>query len=207
MEKLLEWLKANVKDDADMNEATQLLESVNEVTPERAAELVKDKEVRRLMDAEISRAVEKHDERFREEKLPKVLEEEREKIRKELNPEETPQDKAVRELQEKLSRMEQEKSTMERRDALRKKAQELGVSDIGLSPDDVEPFVGLGDNAADTLEAIIGKTKEAWTSSLDAKLKEKYSGKPPEGTPESDQQDGPHGEDFVKQRLKDTFLG
>jgi len=207
MEKLLEWLKANVKDGADMNEATALVESVTQITPERAAELVKDKEIRRHIDAEISRAVERHDERFREEKLPKLVDEERAKIRAELNPEETPQDKAVRELTEKLNRMEQEKATIERREQLRKKAQELGVTEIGLTPDDVEPFVSLGDNAGDVLESFVTRTKEAWTSSLDAKLKEKYSGKAPEASPDTDQQDGPHGEEYVASRLKDTFLG
>jgi len=175
MNKLLEWLKANVKDDADMNEATALVESLNEITPERASELIKDKEVRRHIDAEISRAVERHDEKFREEKLPKILDEERGKIRQELNPEETPQDKAVRELTEKLNRMEQEKATVERREQLRKKAQELGVDEIGLSPDDVDVFVNLGDNGAEQLESFVSKAKEAWKDSLDKQMKEKYS--------------------------------
>jgi DNA repair exonuclease SbcCD nuclease subunit len=207
MEQLIEWIKENVKEGADLSEVSQMVESLNDVTPERAAELAKHKEVRRILDAEISRAVERHDERFRDEKLPKILDEERGKIRQELNPEETPQDKAVRELTEKLNRMEQEKATVERREQLRKKAQELGVSDIGLTPDDVEPFVSLGDNAGDVLEAFVNRTKEAWTSSLDAKLKEKYSGKAPEASPETDRADGPRGEEYVASRLRDTFLG
>lgn len=207
MDKLLEWLKSNVKDDADMNEATQLVEAVTEVTPERAAELAKDKEVRRIIDAEISRAVERHDERFREEKLPKLLDEERANIRKELNPEETPQDKAVRELTEKLNRMEQEKATVERREQLRKKASELGISEIGLSPDDIEPFVSMGDNAGEYLESFVTKAKEGWTSTLDQRLKEKFSGGKPEADPQPEGSDGPHGADYVASRLKDTFLG
>lgn len=180
MKDLIEWIKANAKDDADINEATQLIDSYAEVTPERAQELVKDKEVRRVLDAEISRAVERHDERFREEKLPKLIEEERDKIRREVNPEETPEQKAVRELQEKLAAMESEKSKVDRREQLRRKAKELGVEDIGLTADDLDPFVELGDKAPDVLESFINRTKEAWTESLDKKVKERYSGgKPP----------------------------
>jgi len=206
MDKLLEWLKANVKDDADMNEATALIEGVAEVTPDRAAELAKEKEVRRIIDAEISRAVERHDERFRDEKLPKLIEEERGKIRSEMNPEETPEQKRIRELEERIAKSDRDRETVERRESLRKKAQELGISEIGLTPDDVEPFVSLGESASDTLESFINRSKEAWTSSLDAKLKEQYKGKPPEGSPETEG-DGPHGEEYVQNRLKGTFLG
>jgi len=181
MEQLIEWIKDNVKDDADVNEATAMVESMNEITPERAQELMKDKEVRRHIDAEVSRAVERHDEKFRQEKLPKILDEEREKIRQELNPEETAEQKAVRELREKLANMEREKSTVERREQLRRKAKELGVEEIGLSPDDLDPFVNLGDNAAEVLESFVTRTKEAWKDSLDKQMKEKYSsGRPPQ---------------------------
>lgn len=207
MSDLLEWIKANSKEDADISEAEQMVKSLNEVTPERAAELVNDKEVRRHIDAEISKAVERHDEKFREEKLPKLLDEERDKIRKELNPEETPQDKAVRELQEKLNRMEQEKATVERREQLRKKAQELGVDEIGLSSDDMDVFVDMGEKAPEVLESFVTRTKEAFTNSLDKQLKERYSGQAPEASPDTDQSEGPHGEDYVASRLKDTFLG
>jgi hypothetical protein len=207
MDKLLEWLKANVKDGADMNEATALLEGVTEVTPERAAELAKDKEVRRIIDAEISRAVERHDERFREEKLPKLIEEERGKIRAELNPEETAEQKRIRELEERIAKADRDRETVERRETLRKRAAELGINEIGLTPDDIEPFVSLGDTAGDTLESFINRSKEAWTASLDAKLKEQYKGKAPEGSPETGEDDGPHGDDYVRARLKDSFLG
>jgi actin-related protein len=207
MQDLVEWIKANVKDDADINEATKLIDSYAEVTPERAAELAKDKEVRRIIDAEISRAVERHDERFNEEKLPKLLDSEREKIRKELNPEEDPRDKQMREIREEMERMKAEKQTIERREQLRKKAQELGVDEIGLSPDDVDPFVRLGDDGGDYFEAFVNKAKEAWTSTLDKRLKEKFSGGKPEADPEPEGGDGPHGEDYVKSRLEGTFLG
>ncbi len=179
MEKLIEWIKANVKDDADLNEAMALVEGVTQVTPERAAELVKEKEVRRVIDAEISRAVERHDERFREEKLPKLIEDERARIQKELNPDETPEQKRIRELEERIAKADRDRETVERREALRKKAQELGVSEIGLTPDDIEPFVALGDNAGEMLEAFIARTKEAWTTQLDAKVKERFKGATP----------------------------
>jgi hypothetical protein len=181
MEKLLEWLKANVKDGADMNEATRLVDEIATVTPERAAELVKDREVRRILDAEISRAVERHDERFREEKLPKILEEERGKIRKEFNPEETPEQKAVRELQEKLAAMEREKAAMERKAALRAKASELGVDAYGLKPDDVEVFAGLGDDAERVLARLTERLSESFNSALDSKVKERYTKTRPSG--------------------------
>jgi len=206
MDKLIEWIKANVKDDADVKEGVELVEDVTRVTPERAADLAKDKEVKRIIDAEISKAVERHDERFMSEKLPGLIEEERGKIRKELNPEETPADKRIRELEERIAKADNEKATTERRESLRKKAQELGISDIGLTPDDVDAFVQMGESGGEYLEAFVTKAKEAWTSTLDKKIKEKFSGGKPEADPRPEGDDGPHGEDYVKSRLKGTFL-
>jgi len=179
MDKLIEWIKANVKDGADLNEVQQLVAGVTEVTPERAAELARDKEVRRIIDAEISRAVERHDEKFREEKLPKMLDEERSKIRAELNPEETPEQKRIRELEEWKANAEREREYIARKDALRKKAGELGISELGLSPDDFEPFAQLGDQAESMLASFVERTKDAWTKSLDQKIKERYKGATP----------------------------
>lgn len=206
MQDLIEWIKANAKEGADLKEATKLIDSYAEVTPDRAAELVRDKEVRRLIDAEISRAVERHDERFREEKLPKILDEERGKIRAELNPEETPEQKRIRELEERIAKQDAERQRIERRDALRKKFGELGGNEIGLSPEDIEPFAGL-ENADEFLESFIGRAKEAFTTNLDAKLKERYAGKAPEASPEDGDADGPRGTEYVASRLKNTFLG
>lgn len=180
MKDLIEWIKANVKEGADVNEAVRLVDSYAEVTPERAAELARDKEVRRIIDAEISRAVERHDERFREEKLPKLVDDERAKIRAELNPEETPEQKRIRELEERIAKQDAERVRIERREALRKKAQELGINEVGLTPDDIEPFAGL-ENADEFLESFVNRAKEAFTASLDSKVKERYKGGAPKG--------------------------
>ncbi len=189
MDKLREWLESKGIEDGD--EIVKMAQS--------------------FADAEISRIVEKHDleyaRRFNEEKLPKMLEEERQKIRQELNPEETPEQKRIRELEDRIAKADREREINERRAALRKKATDMGISEIGLSADDFEALAVLGDSADSMLESIVTKTKSAWQESLDGKIKEKFASAPaPEGSP-ADEPDQPRGADYVAKRLEGSFLG
>lgn len=194
-DKAIEWVRENAKEGADVEAFVKSLP--------RAMDLYKnDPDFHAEIDRMVNDRVDNHDKRFREEKLPSILEEERERIRKELNPEETAEQKRIRELEERIAKADNEAKKRELRDSLRKKALELGVTDIGLQPDDVEPFVAFGDEAPSVLESFLGRTKEAFTSSLDARLKEKFSAGPePEEAPaEKDAKS-------FEERMGSTWLG
>jgi hypothetical protein len=172
-EKVIEWAKANAAEGADVTELEGMLPTVDDIMGTDA--------VRRAFDSAVSKAVNNHDERFRSEKLPELIEEERAKIRAELNPEETPEQRRIRELEEKLAKRDRDAQTRERRDALRKKASELKVTEYGLQPDDVEVFAGLGDDGEKVLESLVGRLNESFNTALDRKLKERYTRSSPSG--------------------------
>lgn len=197
-EKVIEWIKANAAEGADIAELEAMLPNTEAI--------LQVPEIRSALDSAVSKAVQSHDKRFTDEKLPTLLDEERAKIRAELNPEETAEQKRIRELEERLQKADRERETRERRDKLRKKASELGISEIGLTPDDVETFVAFGDDAETTLEAYVGRTKEAMTSQLDNLLKERFGDNaPPRKGPEDDA-DEKHGEEYVAERMQGSWL-
>lgn len=180
-DKAVEWVRANVAEGVDVEEFVKMLP--------RPADLIKsDPDFKSEFDRQVSYAVDNHDKRFQDEKLPTILEQEREKLRKELNPEETAEQKRIRELEERIAKADQDARKRELRDSLRKKAAELGVTDIGLQPDDVEPFVAFGDEAPQVLESFLTRTREAFTSNLDAKLKEKFNAGPEPEEAQAEQQ-------------------
>jgi hypothetical protein len=192
-DKLIDWMKANAKEGADLEALATMVPSWDDIA--------KAPELKPHLDRYATKAIETHDARFQSEKLPEILKNERDKIRAELNPEETPEQKRIRELEERLQKADADNRTRERRDILRKKAQELGIGDIGLSAEDIEPFVMLGDDAPAVTEALIGKLRESMTKTLDAKLKEKYAGPAPEkgSEPEGNQA-------TLEERMKSTWL-
>lgn len=194
-DKAVEWVRANVAEGVDVEEFVKMLP--------RPADLIKsDPDFKSEFDRQVSYAVDNHDKRFQEEKLPAILDAEREKLRKELNPEETAEQKRIRELEERIAKADSEAKKRELRDSLRKKAAELGVSDIGLQPDDVEPFVAFGEDAPTVLEAFVTRTKEAFTSNLDAKLKERFN-----AGPEPDETEPDKDAKSFDERMASTWLG
>jgi hypothetical protein len=194
-DKAVEWVRANVAEGVDVEEFVKMLP--------RPADLIKsDPDFKSEFDRQVSYAVDNHDKRFQDEKLPTILEQEREKLRKELNPEETAEQKRIRELEERIAKADQESRKRELRDSLRKKATELGVTDIGLQPDDMEPFVAFGDEAPQVLESFLTRTREAFTSNLDAKLKEKFN-----AGPEPDEAQSQQENKSFDEIMSSTWLG
>ena len=194
-DKVVEWVKANAAEGADVEEFVKMLP--------RAVDLYKsDDEFHSQVDRMVNERIEAHDKRFTEEKLPGILEQEREKVRKEINPEETAEQKRIRELEERIAQADRQAKQRELRDGLRKKASELGVTEFGLQPDDVEPFVAFGDDAPVVLETFVNKVKENFTTTLDSKLKEKFNAPEPEKGAESE-----GDKTSFEDRMKSTFLG
>lgn len=194
---LLQWVKANAKDDANVAEFEEAYSRLTDV--ER---ILDRKEVRSEIDRRISDVVAKHDEKFKAEKLPELIKAEREKIMAEANPAETPEQKRIRELEEKLSRADKERQAQERRQAIRRKAQELKLDGIGLTPDDVEPFAVFGDEAESVLESFASKFSKQFETAVDAQVKSRFGDAPPKAKEE------PEAEAFdFEGRMSQTFLG
>jgi actin-related protein len=178
---LAEWIKANVKDDANVEEGLAL---VNDLDPlknidstDAALDFMKrNPQFQSALDAANRRAVEANQKRFEEEKLPELRKALREEAMKELNPEETPEQKQIRELREQMAERDRRDALVARKDELRKKAQE-----IGFDPIRAERYAVLGDGA---LEAMTGDAHWFQTtlkSELDKASKSRFKSEPPAG--------------------------
>lgn len=182
MEKLLEWIKNNVKEDADVGEAEKLVQGLVKLpeSREEAAKLLdENKTLKAELDARISKSVDNAIERYEEKKLPEKEKELQEKIRKELNPEETEEQKRIRELQEKLQAMETKEQTEQRKAQLRAKAKELG-----FDPIKAERYAAFGEDAEKILEEDAEWFKSSINSGIEKTIKERFGGKVPEAPKE-----------------------
>lgn len=160
MGKMLDWVKANVKEGANIAE-------FEEMETKEAIYSIKDKDAALALltekgtvfnaakDAVVNDAILSHDRKFNEEKLPKLIEAEREKIKNELNPPETETDKELRELKNWKSEQEAKNLRNEQKTALEIKAKEIGYP-IELAG----RFAVYGENA----EAELIKDHESRTS-------------------------------------------
>lgn len=177
---ILDWIKANAKEGANIAEAEELLgkstfDSIK--SKEEAADFISKNSVfKSAFDSMVSTAVNNHDERFKSEKLPDLVKAEREKILKELNPEETPEQKRIRELEENLKARDAKDRESAIKAELRQKAQELGYDPLRA-----ERFSAFGDKALDMLA-----DESTYLSNLiDSKIKEGVKGvllkDPPKG--------------------------
>lgn len=195
MGKLLDWVKANAKEGAnlaefeDMEKATALPDS-----KEKAWDFMqKNPAFKSALDAEISRATAAHDERFKGEKLPAIEKELREKLTKELHPEETKEQKELREIREELAREKAERTLEARRSTLIKKATEKG-----FDPEIAGSLAVLGEEADKTLDALLGKYELAVNAKYEKTAREKLGG---ENTPPAG------GESFDLGKAMPSFLG
>lgn len=180
MKDLLEWIKSNAKEGANIAEAEELVQKSTFdgiTTKEQALDFIgKNKVFTSALDSMVSKAVESHDERFKTEKLPEIVKLEKERLLKELNPEETAEQKRIRELEEKIAASEMRDKELAIKSDLRTKAQELGYDPIRA-----ERFAAFGDKAIDTLV----DESNFLTNLIDSKMKEAVkgtlSGPPPKG--------------------------
>ena len=178
MEKLLAWLKENLKDGVNFDEAKTLVDELIPQSKEDAEKLIdSNKALKSEIDSRISRSVDNALERYREKKEPELEKTIRERVQKELNPEETPEQKRIRELEEKLNTVERREQLETRRAGLRKKAAE-----IGYDPLMAEQFAAFGDDAESALiknhEYIQGFIK----TGLETETKKRFGGQPPAGS-------------------------
>ena len=172
---LIDWIKSNAREGADIAEAERLIQESNPLigldSIDDGLNLIKSNDtLKRAFDSMQSKAAASHDEKFNTEKLPNILKAEREKIRAELNPKETPEQKEIRELREWKESQIRESETVKMQDDLSSKAPDLGFDAI-LS----RRFAPLGDGAEALIQDIV-----AWKDGLlGSELKGRYKSTPP----------------------------
>lgn len=179
MSKLTEWIKNNVKDGADLAEVERLIAGENPLlgldSTDKAVEFIKGNDIlKRAFDSVQSKAAQAHDEKFMAEKLPNILKEEREKIRLELNPDEDLATKTKREFEEFKAQVAADKANQELIVKLEAKAAELEFDPIRA-----RRYAAYGEKAFEELENDATWRKTDIETTLGAKLKEKFNGKPP----------------------------
>lgn len=185
---LKQWIKANVKDGADVNEALELIKDLdplkNITTPDEALDFIKrNKLFNSALDSETSIRVENHDKKFRENKLPEIMKEEREKLQKELNPEMTKEQKEIAELKAKIEASEAKDKNNARKVELRERAKELAEKNgVPYDPLRAERFYVYGDDAEKLLEDNIMYLKNVIDTELSSKIKSQFGNTPPPQT-------------------------
>ena len=176
---ILEWVKENAKEGANIAEVEELIERANPInrvkTQAEAEVFINDTPAfKSFFDAYVSRATENHETKFMELKLPEILKEEREKIRKELNPDETDEQKAIRELKEANQRLESDIKRKELVAELRAKAKDYSL------PDNIaDGFAVYGDDAIENLSKVGDYFKSAIKTGIEEGIKSKFKGSSP----------------------------
>jgi hypothetical protein len=184
---LLDWIKANVKEGAKIEEAQELMKGINPLdgldSKDKALELIeKNQMLKAALDSETSKRIERHDEKFKSEKLPELIKQREEELRKELQPEETPEQKRIRELEEKLNQKDQAEQLYQKKLELREKAKQY-AEEKGIQYDSTraEKFAQFGDDAEKLMIDSIDYMDTYGKSLLDSKLKDTYRGNAPKG--------------------------
>lgn len=187
---LKQWIKANVREDVDVNEALELIKDLdplkNIATPDEALDFIKrNKLFNSALDSETSIRVENHDKKFVENKLPEIMKEEREKLQKELNPDADPRDLRIAELEAKSAANDNEKKQHSKKLELRNKAKELAeLNGVPYDQTRAEKFSIFGDDADKMVEEDIMYLKTTIDSQLSQKIKSQFgNGQPPKATP------------------------
>lgn len=176
MKDLLDWAKAHAKPDANVAEFEELAKkyAIPE-TKETAWDFMqKTPAFRSALDAEVSRAVAAHDERYKASELPKLEKDLRDKLMKELKPEETREQKELREIREELAKEKAEKAATIRREALRKAANEKK-----FDPDLAAELAVFGDDAEKMLDLFAGKMSALVKSQYEETARAKLGGSSP----------------------------
>ena len=184
---LLEWIKANAKEGANVAEAEEMIEKSNPIknvaTKEDALSFIAQNTVfQSALDSETSKRVDNALEKFKSDKLPTMLKEETEKVRAELNPKETEADKRIRELEDKIKKAEKKEAMQNHKAALRAKAKELAEAEkVPYDPMRAEMFSAFGEDAESMLAKDINYIKTTVESQLSGKLKQQFSTATPTG--------------------------
>lgn len=175
---ILEWIKLNAKEGANIAEAEELVSKSTFdgiTTKDEALDFIgKNGTFTSAVDSLISTAVNRHDEKFSADKLPVLEQSIRDKVIAELNPDETPEQKRIRELEEKLSLSERKDTENALKSKLRGKATELGYdTEIAAK------LSSYGDNAIELLESIHGYSTGVLETEKNRLINETLKGKAP----------------------------
>lgn len=182
---LLEWIKKNAVEGADITEAEGLIKDLDplkniQTKDEALAFMERNQVFKSALDAETSRRADKAVDKFKEKNLPEIIKEREEAVRKEVNPEETPEQKRIRELEEKLANSDKEKQQNALKAELRQKAKEIAEKKgVPYDPLRAERLFIYGEDAESVLNDEIDYIGQTIEKQLSDKLKSKYVGKTP----------------------------
>lgn len=175
---LLEWIKANSKEGANVAEAEQLIQAstVEGITTKEQAYdfMLKNAAFKSALDYQTGESIKTHDTKFNTEKLPGILKAEREKLEKELNPDLTPEQKRIAELEKVVNEGKIKEQENQLKSGLRAKAKELGYPE-----DEAERLFVYGAEATAELERKAEFLKTHVSGAVESKVKELYGGNPP----------------------------
>jgi len=173
MEELLELIKANMREGANLAAIETLVKGLDVLagvkTVEEAKEFIaKTDLLKSANDSLVSIAVASHDKKFTDEKLPGLLKDEREKTIKEVNPEESKEQKTIREQGEQIAALTATGKKADLKTALLSQAKELGYSGS------VDLFLSHGDKAGDFLKTEAKRFKTAVDERVSSDIKKLY---------------------------------
>jgi len=182
MSVILDWVKDNAKDGANLAEFEDILsgKTIDSIdSKEKALKLFyENKLMKAAFDSEISKKVQNHDDRFREEKLPGLLEAERERLRSELNPQETPEQREMRELRSEMAKIKAERDMATLKDKLRARAK-----DLNYDPERAAKLAIIGD--FDKANSMMEEQAEYLKTALDTErtkiVNQRLGGEAPTG--------------------------
>jgi len=184
MSKLLEWIKANVKDGANVAEAEEMIEkdSISFIkTKDQALKVIAENAAFvSAKDSLISTATAAHDKNFMADKLPELEKAMREKLQKELNPEMTPEQKELAEIRAKLAERDKSDSRTKLEKELLKGATGI-YGNTAFDPERITAYSVYGENALSMLKADFESNTAFIKSQVDELTKNSFSKKTPEG--------------------------
>lgn len=176
---VLENIKQYLKDDADLNVVSEILNDLNPLknvkTKEDALNFIDRNEVfKQALKSQVDRRFDIGLQTWKENHLPSLINDEREKIIKELNPEETEDQKRLRAAEQKLKEFESKEKRVELENKLMGKAKE-----IGFDPVFARSFSMFGDEAESKLNSFNEYVQNYSKSKMNEQLKGVYSNQTP----------------------------
>jgi hypothetical protein len=182
MDKILAWIKANLKEGAKVAEVETLVKEIVELksidTKEKALELMgKDGVFKSALDSETSTRIENHDKT----KLPELEKSIRVKIEAELNPDLTDDQKRIKVLETEAAANKSRDEVATVKAGLRTKATELK-----FDPVRAEGYHVYGDKALEMLEADSKYFADSITNGVNLEIKTRFGNTPPKQSVNTD---------------------
>lgn len=182
MPDLIDWIKSNAREGANIAEAEEMVNRIDLnkaiTNKDQALDFMRGNDYfKSALDSETSKRVDK----FRDETMPLRLEEQkksmRDEILKELNPDETPEQKEIRELKE----WKNQQLENQRREGVKSELKEIAKK-YGVNEKLAERYAYYGEEAKSMFESDAKLYQESFKSALDSEIKNRFGNQSPQQT-------------------------